>query len=86
MHTGADLLTDKQADQLTQLFADEAHVEVEATWGVYQRMIDAYRAPDRAQGRRLMQALIESVSQNVPKTLKVVHARVTPLRRENLGS
>jgi transposase len=71
-HTGADLLTDKQADQLTQLFADEAHVEVEATWGVYQRMIDAYRAPDRAQGRRLMQALIESVSQNVPKTLKEI--------------
>jgi hypothetical protein len=63
------MLTDKQADQLTQLLAAEAHVEVEATWGVYQRMIDAYRAPDRAQGRRLMQAVIELVNQNVPTTL-----------------
>ena len=30
------------------LFADDEHVEVEATWGVYQRMIAAYRDPDRA--------------------------------------
>ena len=48
LHTGADLLTDKQTDRLTELFADEKHVEVEATWGIYQRMIHAYRHPDRA--------------------------------------
>ena len=30
------------------LFAVDAHVEVEATWGIYQRMIAAYREPDRA--------------------------------------
>jgi len=33
LHTGADLLTDKQTDRLAALFADDAHVEVEATWG-----------------------------------------------------
>jgi len=33
LHTGADLLTDKQIDRLTRLFASEEHVEVEATWG-----------------------------------------------------
>jgi transposase len=32
LHTGADLLTDTQIDRLTALFADDGHVEVEATW------------------------------------------------------
>jgi transposase len=41
LHTGAGLLTDKQAQRLTALFADDRHVEVEATWGIYQRMITA---------------------------------------------
>ena len=38
----------------TELFAADAHVEVEATWGIYQRMIAAYREPDRTRGRELM--------------------------------
>ena len=37
--------------RLVALFAVEDHVEVEATWGIYQRMITAYRDPDRARGR-----------------------------------
>ena len=45
LHTGADLLTDKQAARLTALFAIDEHVEVEATWGIYQRIIAAYRHP-----------------------------------------
>jgi transposase len=72
LHTGADLLTDKQKDRLSDLFAAEEHVEVEATWGIYQRMIAAYREPVRAKGRELMVKLIESVSQGVPKTLTEV--------------
>jgi hypothetical protein len=39
--TGADLLTDKQRQRLTALFARDEHAEVEATWGVYQRLIAA---------------------------------------------
>jgi len=69
LHTGAGLLTDKQTDRLTRLFADDRHIEVEATWGIYQRMIAAYREPDPRQGRQLMVDLIESVSHGVPKTL-----------------
>jgi transposase len=72
LHTGADLLTDKQKDRLNALFATDQHVEVEATWGIYQRMIGAYREPDRAKGRELMTKLIESVSHGVPKTLSEV--------------
>ena len=37
--------------RLDALFADDEHVEVEATWGVYQRMIAAYREPDRQLGK-----------------------------------
>jgi len=53
-HAGTDLLTDKQRLRLETLFAGDKHVEVEATWAVYQRMIAAYREPDRAKGRQLM--------------------------------
>ena len=69
MHTGAGLLTDKQASRLRALFAGDEHVQVEATWGIYQRMIAAYRHEDRRQGRELMTKLIESVSDGVPAAL-----------------
>ena len=67
LHTGADLLTDKQSDRLRALFVDDAHVEVEATWGVYQRMIAAYRHEDRQRGRELMEKLITDLSAGVPR-------------------
>ncbi len=69
LHTGAALLTDKQRNRLTELFATDAHVEVEATWGIYQRMITGYRQPDRATGKVLMEKLIASVGAGVPKSL-----------------
>jgi transposase len=72
LHTGADLLTDKQRRRLIALFAVQEHVEVEATWGVYQQMIAAYRATDRRHGARLMQQLITSISQGVPAALSEV--------------
>jgi transposase len=50
LHTGDDLLTDRQRERLSVLFADEQHVEVEATWGIYQRIIAAYQHPDRTTG------------------------------------
>jgi transposase len=35
LHTGADLLTEKQKTRLADLFVTDDHVEVEATWGIY---------------------------------------------------
>jgi transposase len=72
LHPGAGLLTDKQKNRLDRLFADDAHVEVEATWGVYQQMISAYRDPDRRKGRAVMSQLIESLSTDVPTALTEV--------------
>jgi len=72
LHTGAELLTDKQCQRLRDLFDGDAHVQVEATWGIYQRMITAYREPDRTKGRELMTALIETLSHGVPAVLREV--------------
>ena len=69
LQTGADLLTDKQKTRLDALFASDSHVEVEATWGIYQRTIAAYREPDRSKGRALMTSLIDSISHSVPTAL-----------------
>ncbi len=67
--TGADLLTERQSDRLDKLFANEAHTEVELTWGAYQAMIAAYREPDRPRARTLMQKVIDSLSAAVPAPL-----------------
>jgi len=80
-HTGSDLLTDKQRQLLTALFADDEHVEVEATWGIYQHMIAAYREPDRKRGRELMQQLIDSISHSVPTALREVITLGRTLKR-----
>jgi transposase len=72
LHTGADLLTTRQKDRLTALFATPEHAEVEATWGIYQQMIAAYRHPDRAHARQLMKELITSVGHGVPAALSEV--------------
>jgi transposase len=69
LHTGAGLLTEKQSARLTDLFADDRHVEVEATWCIYQRMIAAYRDPDKANGKQMMQAVIGAVTSGVPAPL-----------------
>jgi len=70
LHTGADLLTDKQKTRLHALFAADAHVEVEATWTIYQRTVAAYRQPNQAKGRAMMQAVIDTLSRGVPKALR----------------
>ena len=72
LHTGADLLTSRQKTRLDALFAGDDHVEVEATWGVYQQMIAAYREPDRTTGRARMANLITSLSSGVPAALHEV--------------
>ena len=69
LHTGAGLLTDKQKTRLDGLFAHDGHVQVEATWRIYQRMITAYRDTDRAAGLRTMSTLIDALSGAVPVEL-----------------
>ena len=81
LHTGADLLTEKQQERLRQLFADEAHVQVEVTWGAYQAMIAAYRESDRTQAAALMRTLIDSLVVDVPAPLVELRKLGTTLAR-----
>ncbi|BBE21862.1 hypothetical protein MN0502_07450 [Arthrobacter sp. MN05-02] len=69
LHTGADLLTDKHQTRLNAVFAAEEHVDVEATWGIYQRIVAAYREPNKQKGKQPMQAVINSVTAGVPAAL-----------------
>ena len=70
--TGAGLLTDAQAERLENLFADERHAAVQASWGVYQRLIQAYRTEEAGLGKYLMQRLIDSLRQAVPEGLEEI--------------
>src|SRR3954469_24729343 len=79
--TGADLLTDKQRQRLTALFPTGEHAEVEATWGVYQRLIAAYRDPDRSHGHEAMTKLIDALSHGVPAELSEVIALGRTLKK-----
>jgi transposase len=69
LHTGADLLIEKQNARLTAVFATEEHVELEATWGIYQRIVAAYREPKMTTAKQMMQALIGSITSGVPVAL-----------------
>ena len=69
VHTGEGMLTEKQQKRIEDLFDGDKHVEVEATWGAYQRMIAAYREPARGDGKKLMVKLIDSLKTGVPAGL-----------------
>lgn len=61
LHTGEGLLTEKQQKRIADLCADEKHVEAEATWGAYQRMITAYRQNEQYERKKHLHKLIVSV-------------------------
>ncbi|MBC3762798.1 ISL3 family transposase [Quadrisphaera sp. RL12-1S] len=77
LHAGIELLTERQCTKLDALFDTTAqgqghgdvHAEVEVTWSVYQRMVAAYRDPERAAGRRALSTLIETLTKDVPAQL-----------------
>ncbi len=69
LRTGADLLTDKQRARLSAVFADQRHVEVEATWGIYQRIVAAYRDADRGAAKAELTNIIATISAGVPRQL-----------------
>ena len=62
LHTGDGFLTDRQRARLEALFKIPEHAEVEQNWSVYQRIIAAYRHPDKTTGKQLMQAVIDAVT------------------------
>ena len=69
MRSGADILTDKQNQRLSDLFADERMAAVETTWSVYQTIVAAYRDTDKHRGKRALSRLIDKIRAAVPKGL-----------------
>lgn len=69
LHTGTSLLTERQCERLSVLFAQAEHAAVEATWEVYQAMITAYRHRDPSAGRDLMDRLITALARGIPEQL-----------------
>ena len=69
LRTGAGLLTEAQHTRLQKVFTSDDHVEVEATWSIYQKIVAAYRNPSRFEGKKQLQEVIASLSRGVPKRL-----------------
>jgi transposase len=57
------------------------HAALEATWGGYQDVIAAYRHPDPATGKTLMQAAITRLSAGVPPGLTELRKLGRTLKR-----
>lgn len=80
--TGAGLLTDTQTERLETLFADDRHAAVQASWGVYQHLIQAYRTEEAGLGKYLTQRLIDSLKQAIPEGLEEIQTLArTPISR-----
>ncbi|CAB0854731.1 ISL3 family transposase [Corynebacterium diphtheriae] len=78
------MLTDRQRERLNLLFADDKHVEVHATWNVYQRVRQAYHCDNRDLGKYAMVNLVETITNNVPTPLVEV-ARLGRFLKRRLG-
>ena len=81
LHTGADLLTDKQKIKLAELIGGDPHVQVKASWRIHQQMTAAYRQPDRALGQQMVNKLIQALSAGVPAALTELSTLGRTLKR-----
>ena len=69
LRTGTELLTGRQRYRLNAVFADERHVAVQVTWTIYQRIVAAYRNPDRAAAKTSLTKVIKMIGRGVPGQL-----------------
>jgi len=69
LRTGTDLLTATQHARLASVFANDQHIAVEASWGIYQNIVAAYRDPDRQSGKAALAKTIRTISKGVPAAL-----------------
>ncbi len=81
LRTGAELLTDRQHTRLTAVFTDDQHAQVQATWGIYQRIVGAYRNPDRTAGKAELQSVIAAIGRGVPTALTELITLCRTLKR-----
>ncbi|KTR40196.1 ISL3 family transposase [Rothia kristinae] len=81
LHTGAGLLTAKQASRIDVVLDDDWHSAVAAVWGVYQDMVAAYRREDRSGAKTAMRHVIDSLGAGVPEGLDELRTLGRTLKR-----
>ncbi|WP_103062545.1 ISL3 family transposase [Actinomyces qiguomingii] len=86
LRTGAGLVSDKGWERLEQLFADPHNTPVEIMWGVYQKIMAAYRAKAPAQGKTLMEKVMQTLTTGVPDALEELKSlgKTLAQRREDI--
>lgn len=81
LKTGKDYLTERQQTRLDAVFANPDHAPVQTTYDIYQRIVAAYRHPDRKQAKKRLRKLIDSISTGVPNTLKELQTLGRTMKR-----
>ncbi|MGC8035796.1 ISL3 family transposase, partial [Salmonella enterica] len=66
LRTGADLLTKRQDHKLQPVFTAYEHVEVEATWRIYQKIVTAYRCLSKPTGKQILTEVIAALRRGGP--------------------
>jgi len=69
LKTGKEYLTERQQARRDAVFANPDHAPVQATYDIYQKIVAAYRHPNRTQARKRLRKLIDSISHGIPNTL-----------------
>ena len=69
--TRTEFLTGWQKQRLEVLWAaDDDHIALEVTWGFYQYVIAAHSNPRRAEEKKLMEKLINTLRKGLPAGLE----------------
>ncbi|WP_344039929.1 transposase, partial [Nesterenkonia flava] len=55
--------------KLTAVFAADEHVEVEASWRIYQKIVAAYRCPSKPMGKQILTEVIAALRRGIPVKL-----------------
>lgn len=69
LHTGADLLTEKEDAKIDAVLAGPSHIAVQVVWESYQRIVASYHQRDAGRGKELMRKAIGQISTGVFKEL-----------------
>jgi hypothetical protein len=72
LRTGTELLTGRQRSRLDAVFTDDRHLAVQVSWQIYQRIVAAYRNPDRLAAKTALTKLITTIGRGVPAQLPEV--------------
>src|SRR5699024_3157861 len=69
LRTGVALLPPGQGSKLDRVFGSDEHVELEATWSVYQKVVAAYRCGSKPAGKQMLTEVIDSLRRGGPAKL-----------------